>query len=349
VVKRVGVAILSRILLRSGMLRLLDRWAGTLPVGRASAECRRGPGGRRRANHLTILVYHRVNDERDPFFPATPIGAFTAQMEYLASRFNVCRLVEGVERLRTASLPERALAITFDDGYRDNYLNAFPVLARLGLPATILLATGAIGSDRVLWHDRVFAAFRETKRALLEGFGTAQGYRLGSVPEKLAAQRAVLRHLWRLADDVRAREIDRLVQALGVDDTTSSPGLMLSWDDVRAMHGDGIEFGAHTVSHPVLSTVSPDRAVEEVTGCKQRLEDALGVPVRTFAYPVGRRDDFTPGTKELLRRTGYTCALSTVPGVNRSGQDLFELRRLSPWDEDVARFGARLTFDRMFR
>jgi peptidoglycan/xylan/chitin deacetylase (PgdA/CDA1 family) len=344
--KKAFATLVGRACLRSGLLGFLDRRADTLSLARNGGT---GPRLRWRKTVLTILVYHRVNDERDPFFPATPVDVFAGQMAYLASRFNVCRLDDALEGLRAGRLPGRALVITFDDGYRDNYLNAFPVLARLGLPATILLATGVIGSDRVLWHDRVFAAFRETRREALEGFVPDGGrLPLGTLAERLAAQREVLRHLWRVPDDRRTAEIDRLVERLGTADRTSIPGLMLSWDEVRVMHAGGIGFGAHTVSHPVLSMVPRARAVEEIRHSKETIECVLGAPVRAFAYPVGRRGDFTDETKQFLRETGYACALSTLPGVNGSEQDPFELRRLSPWDDDLARFGARLTLDRMF-
>src|SRR5919106_5504838 len=105
-------------------------------------QCRRNSSGKavfpyikiRRSRSVQILAYHRVNDEQDPFFPATPTKVFARQMEYLASHLCVYPLADLIESLQKRDVPENAVAITFDDGYRDNYLNAFPILQQLSLP-----------------------------------------------------------------------------------------------------------------------------------------------------------------------------------------------------------------------
>ncbi len=103
-----------------------------------------------------ILTYHRVNDERDWVFPGTPVQTFREQMEYLRENWHVLTLGEIVERVSSGDLPERTVAVTFDDGYRDNYEQAFPVLSATGVSATFFLATRSITEGVFLWHDRVF-------------------------------------------------------------------------------------------------------------------------------------------------------------------------------------------------
>lgn len=303
------------------------------------------PGvAKRRSRNIQILTYHRVNDERDPFFPAIPTAVFESQMTYLASHFNVCSLEEALERMKKKDIPENAVVITFDDGYRDNYLNAFPILKRLGIPATIFLATDAIGSGRTLWHDVVFSAFRETRLPLLGGFGNdSREHPLRTLDEKLAAQRAVLEFLRSLEEGVRSFWIERLLERLKVD-RIKGLNLMLTWDEVKAMHKSRISFGSHTATHPILSRLSTDRASEEIYGSKRVIEEVLGAPVTTFAYPNGREKDFTDLTKKILKEAGYACAVSTIFGSNYSGQDLFALRRGTPWEEDLPRFALKLAW-----
>jgi peptidoglycan/xylan/chitin deacetylase (PgdA/CDA1 family) len=300
---------------------------------------------RRRYGNLQILVYHRVNDEKDPFFSGIPVYVFRAQMEYLASNFRVFALEEAVERLRRRDVPDNAVVITFDDGYRDNYINAFPLLKSLSLPATIFLAVDAIGSRRVLWHDRVFAAFRETRVSVLSGFCNSSGeYPLNTVAEKLLAQEKALNFIRSLDDEARVSAINSLIGKLDVLDRKEVPELMLSWEEVRVMHNGGISFGSHTVTHPILSKLTLARARDEIESAKRIIEDQLGICVRTFAYPNGRTNDFDQTTKTLLRESGHICALTTNFGTNEYNQDLFELRRATPWGHDVEAFGLRLNY-----
>jgi peptidoglycan/xylan/chitin deacetylase (PgdA/CDA1 family) len=294
------------------------------------------------------LIYHRVNDEKDHFFPGIPTSVFARQMEYLASQWNVLALEEALERASRKDIPDNAIVITFDDGYRDNFVHAFPILRKLSLPATIFLVTGVIGTGRSLWHDRVFSAFRETHVPVLAGIPSENDrYDLQTLAGKLAAQSKVLRFIWSLGEDDRSRWIDRLVEELHVPDHRDASNVMLTWDEIRLMHGQGVGFGGHTVTHPILSKLPAYRAVEELQQSKAAIEHELRTTVNTFAYPIGRREDFSEDTKRFVREAGYVCALTTVPGTNTDQADPFELRRATPWDEDIAAFAFRLNYFKM--
>ena len=105
------------------------------------------------------------------------------------------------------------------------------------------------------------------------------------------------------------------------------------------MSRGGVQFGSHTATHPILSRVDRAHAEREIVDSKRRIEEQLGVPVEGFAYPNGTRADFLPETKALLRAAGYAYAVTTISGSNEPGQDVFELRRATPWDEDIFAFG----------
>lgn len=300
---------------------------------------------RRRSRNVQILVYHRVNDDDDLYFPAVTTGAFDRQMDYLATNYRVCALEEIVPRLAADDVPDKAVVVTFDDGYRDNYTHAFPILKRYEIPATIFLATEAIGTGRVLWNDRVFSAFRRTSNRTLKGVPPRnQAMPLKSIEEKLAAQRQVLEFLWSLDHAERLHWIQRLTKELAVLDDGEATNLMLSWDEVRAMHGSGIRFGSHTHTHPILSRLPIAALEQEIQGSKKIIEQALRCDVNCFAYPVGRQEDFNSGIKQILKESGYLCAVTTVFGVNRHGSDLFELRRATPWQQELSAFSARLAW-----
>jgi peptidoglycan/xylan/chitin deacetylase (PgdA/CDA1 family) len=341
-----------------GSASRLLHWSGLVTLAGPLVDRTRlvagGPGRsrvprlvRRTGRNAQILVYHRVNDERDPYFGGISPALFERQMAYLSSRFAVLPLPELVRALRDGALPANALAVTLDDGYRDNYLEAFPILRRHSVPATIFLTTSAIGSDRPLWHDDVFSAFRETTAPALEAFGPRSiGGPLATVPDRLRVQQRVLGYLRAVPDEERAEGVVLLREALRVGPSRAVPGLMLSWDEAREMSRGGIQFGSHTVTHPILSRVDGDRARRELQESKSVIEDHLGVPVEGFAYPNGTPADFLPETKTLLRECGYRFAVTTSPGANDETADEFELRRGTPWDEDLFAFGVRLLYNK---
>ena len=331
---------------RLGGLCLIRYLVNILEIARNPNAHPAFPFVKRRRNPVAqILVYHRVNDEDDPIFPGVPTKIFAQQMEYLAEHYSVCALTELVQRLECGDLPANAVTITFDDGYRDNYTKAFPILKRLGLPATIFLVTDAIGTGRLLWHDRVFAAFRATEVPALYGWGNDKGfYPLRSAADKSATLERCLKVLWSLDDEVRSTWTDQLLVRLGAADQQIDHQLMLSWNDVQEMSGYNIDFGAHTVSHPILSKVSAQRARDEIQNSKQLIESKLKLTVRHFAYPVGRAVDYNPDIKNLLREAGFKSAVTTIFGSNDSDRDRLELRRATPWDQNIDLFAFRLSY-----
>lgn len=302
----------------------------------------------RHARNLQILTYHRVNDEHDPYFPATPIRVFEAQMAYVAKHCHVCELGEAVEGFRKGDLPPNAIVVTFDDGYRDNYLHAFPVVQKLSIPMTIFLATDVIGTGQVLWHDRVFAAFRETQERAVRGYHPSMdGCPLSSVPERIGTMEKVLKLLRQLDESSRYHQISRLCQSLGVNEKVADHSLMLSWEDVRLMGQQRVGFGSHTASHPILSQLSEGEVASQLARSGAAFERHLGQRPITFAYPNGTKADFNDVTKLVLRQHGFTCAVTTEFGVNEPGQDLFELKRGRPWEEHLPTFAFKLSWYRL--
>jgi peptidoglycan/xylan/chitin deacetylase (PgdA/CDA1 family) len=304
-----------------------------------------GPDRRPRLGGPTfpVLAFHRVNDERDPFFPAVPTAAFDRWMRHLARTYRVLALEELAERARGDGVPRGAIAVTFDDGYRDTLTHAAPVLARYGVPATVFLTTGCIGAADVLWFDRLALAFRTTTRPRYEA-PWGEVLPLGSVGERLRALDQLLAHLKRQPDDVLRETVAAAASALGVTDRRGLKDLMLSWDDVHALAGLGFAIGAHTVNHPILSRVSLDRARREIEGSRAMIEAACGRPPRSFAYPNGGAADYTPEIARLVEQAGFSCAVTTRFGVNSPETSRWELRRGGPWEHHLPTFALKLAW-----
>jgi len=296
---------------------------------------------------VRILCYHRVNDDNDPFHPAMPVAAFDRQMKFLARNYHVVSLTSALDRLRN-DVPGAVLAITFDDGYEDNHCNAFPILSRYRLPATVFLATGSIDGQETLWFSRLAHAIKHTDREFVDiEFDIPRRFGLRTLEERLRSN-GELFSLLRAAPDAERRVwVERLLADLGVNDSSRYPDRMLTWDQIRSMKKGGIDFGSHTVTHPFLSKLTPERALWEVSESKQRIESEIESPVLHFAYPNGREPDLAAWNKDILRSAGYDAAVSTIWGANFQGTDCMELRRGQPWEADDAMFAWKLAWYQM--
>ena len=297
------------------------------------------PSGRR--GRLSILIFHRVLIEPDALFPETPAAAeFEKRMRWVKEWFNVLPLAEAIDLLFVGRIPSRALAITFDDGYADNEALAAIILRRLGLTATVFVTTSFLDGG-CMWNDRVIEAFRRCEAAQLDlcTLGLA-AYSLDSTAARRAAIDAVLDGIKHLEPQERLRVTEAIVQAAG---NRPSPQLMMRTEQVRNLRSLGMDVGAHTVTHPILTRLDAAAARDEVSRSKRELEAIVGAPIRLFAYPNGVPNlDYASEHAALVRECGFNAAVSTSWGAASMQSDRFQLPRFTPWDSTRPRFGARM-------
>jgi peptidoglycan/xylan/chitin deacetylase (PgdA/CDA1 family) len=296
------------------------------------------PGGAR--SPLAILMYHRVLHEPDPITGEVDAALFDTQMHTLAQCFNVLPLGDAVERLQSGTLPARAAAITFDDGYLDNVEVALPILQRHRLHATFFIATGYLGGGR-MFNDTVIESIRRIGAPSFDlPSAGLQQVAAGTMEEKRAAVGRVLGAVKYLDFERRTRAVEELARSAAAplpDD------LMMQPAHVRALAQAGMEIGGHTVTHPILARVDIARARNEIVTNRQALEAMAGHRMRLFAYPNGvPGKDYMPEHVALVREAGYRAAVSTSHGAARRGCDVYQLPRFTPWDRAPARFTARL-------
>jgi peptidoglycan/xylan/chitin deacetylase (PgdA/CDA1 family) len=299
------------------------------------------------SRRFQILAFHKVSPDPHPYFePVHPI-IFERYAEFLHRNYRVMHLDELVVRSRHGDIPDRAVAITFDDGYRDNYENAFPILKKYELPATIFVATGAIGTGETLWHDRIFDAFRHTSASHLHLKGIAVNELvLDNSESRHHALKLTLDHAKKLYGISRLEFVEEVEQALTPNRPPQQEDRMLTWDQIGEMHRAGIRFGSHTVTHPILSRVPQEELTRELFESKRQLSKQLGAPVESFAYPNGRASDYNSTVKDALRECGYTFAVTCEPGYNCAQADPFELKRGAPWQSDIELFRANFFLQR---
>jgi peptidoglycan/xylan/chitin deacetylase (PgdA/CDA1 family) len=303
-----------------------------------------GPRGR-----LSTLIFHRVLPEADPLFPQEMHAQrFDELCAWLRNWFQVLPLHEACQRLRDGSLPERALAITFDDGYADNHEVALPILQRHGLNATFFIATGFLNGGR-MWNDTLIEAVRGAPGPSLDfsevGLADADGTPVQRLPmnnwieRRQAVDRLLMacKYLPVLERQRATESIARLAQA------TLPQDLMMQSSQVQALHSAGMGIGGHTVNHPILARLDESQAKQEMLDGKSYLESLLQAPVTTFAYPNGRPgQDYLAPHPTMARELGFEFAVTTAWGVSTRASDPHQLPRFTPWDSSRWAFGVRM-------
>ena len=296
---------------------------------------------------LSILIYHRVLARPDPLFPGEVDAVlFQRQLRLLKRFYTPLPLAHAVQRLRDGSLPPRAVCITFDDGYADNAQVALPLLQQHGLHATFFIATGYLDGGQ-MWNDSVIEGVRHAPGPVLDlqavGLGRLQVDTLARRQAAIATLLGQLKYLPFAQRQQLAMHIRRQAGA------RPRPSAMLSTAQLRQLHAAGMGIGAHTVSHPILATLSERAARLDIANGKRQLEDALQAPVALFAYPNGKMGvDYGAPHVDIVRSLGFTAAVATDWGVARPGAaaDLLQLPRFTPWDRGRLAFLWRLRQNR---
>ncbi|MEW5770609.1 MAG: polysaccharide deacetylase family protein [Pseudomonadota bacterium] len=291
---------------------------------------------------LSILIYHRVQAETDPIFPnEATVASFDAQMAAVKAVFNVLPLPEAIARLKAGTLPARAACITFDDGYADNYRLALPILQKHGLHATFFIATAYLNGGR-MFNDTVIEAIRRAKGDSIDLEDMGLGRHDVSTPEAKA------RAIGHILPIVKYQSLDQREQTVAelarrVTDAALPDDLMMTTEELKALHGAGMEIGGHTNRHPILAGLDDAATAAEIQAGKDWLEATLGARVRVFAYPNGRPgQDYRREQARIVETLGLEGAVSTQWGVSTRATDPYQLARFTPSWGGMRRFAPML-------
>jgi peptidoglycan/xylan/chitin deacetylase (PgdA/CDA1 family) len=299
-----------------------------------------------------ILMYHRVVElAADPLQLAVTPAQFAQHMEYIQRSCRPLRLSELAAALPQHSLPDRAVAVTFDDGYIDNFTGALPVLQAHHVPATIFAVSSKIDTPYEMWWDdleRVLLCTPRLPRELtLEVRGQGYTWPTDTPENRHSAYRTAHRLLKPLSSEERHSILAVLRQWARVDQAGRPDYRMMSSVELRQAAGSGvIDIGGHTVNHPRLAALPPEAQRAEIVESRQQLTEVLGQAPTIFAYPYGTPQDFTAETAGLVRDAGFSAAVTTVHGSVETGDDIFQLRRMAVHDWELPEFKQR--FERAF-
>ena len=289
-------------------------------------------------NTITVLNYHRIDDpDREGFDTFRPnISArpkdFDSQMAYMARWFNIVSLNDMVNWLDgRRTLPPHAALITFDDGYLDNYTNAYPILRKYNFPAVIFLTTKHIQQDIPFYWDLIAYCFHHTNRDHITLPNNTHLHWQNPI-ELSKASSDLIEQLKSLPESKKLTWVEQLPKLLDVSIPAGYfRALMVNWNQVREMYQGGIEFGGHTMSHPILTRVSIEHAMEEIEGSKAHIERELGEQILGFAYPNGLMNDFNSEIESLTAQSGFRAAFTLLNGPSSRREvkrNPFSIRRV---------------------
>jgi peptidoglycan/xylan/chitin deacetylase (PgdA/CDA1 family) len=303
--------LLSRALYDSGLLRVAGRFA---------------------PDSITVLTYHRIRPDHacaEPPFDEDVFGptqaCFEEQMTWLKNHLTVLSEAELLKMIGRKNPAKGHFAVvTFDDGYRDNYELAWPVLRDLRIPAIFFISPALIDERQVGWWDLIAYLVKHSAKTQIE------------IRREVASIRKL--HGW--MKSLPAAETENLIETLSQIAEVSLPSSelqssqLMTWEQIIEVSRRGIAIGSHTQTHRVLATLAEDEQRWELGESRAALERRLGCPVRTLAYPAGSHGNFTAASMRIGEECGYEGAFSFHSGGNRLGSlERFDIHRISAAEE----------------
>lgn len=298
---------------------------------------------RRRPKGLYVFNYHRIGDAQDTEFDRAVFScteeAFEKHVILLKNNFTVINCQQLIALINNQELTQdRYAIITFDDGYADNYIKAFPILKKHDLSGSFYIATDFVGSTHIPWWDEIAYLLRNSCGQSYslpysnEAFFLKKNT-IDSIIQQIMTKAKLLKNcsVLEVLDDVR----EKFPFALRLL-RKENPTLFMNWSQIKDMQKKGMEIGSHTVSHRILSQLSDEEQFSEILSSKKIIEDKLNCPINSIAYPVGRYHCFTEQTFLLSKKSGYIIGFNNEMEKDKTVINPFNINRICVDSNDVS-------------
>jgi len=294
-------------------------------------------------NKLIVLMYHGVSRQQErrgaEDYDQSHVDEdkFNLQMRYLSSHYNVVSAEDLIRCIiHGEKLPKYSVMITADDGFKNNYTAAFPILRELGLPATIFVATGYVSGDRTLVLDEIIYSIANTPKQdiAIRCNGEVIKFNIGTERNKIDTCKRIKDLIFFMDKDDQEEVAGFIVDETGIDLSEKigeyEDYSFLSWNELEEMQKNNVYIGAHADNHVNLTGLPESRTREEIALSSEKILTNLGNRPLLFSYPYGGHNAYNETTKNLLKDFGYVCAFTTERGFNDLTRkcDFFELKRI---------------------
>ena len=270
-------------------------------------------------NGLYSVNFHRIGNSKetefDPCVYSCTTEELNAHIKFFKTHFDIISLKTLSEMLLDNTKPSsKLMCLTFDDGYIDNFSNALPVLRANDVTATFFIATGLVGSGHVPWWDKV---------AYLIKYHQPKSLRLAAWRDDVIFENCQERFIRNVLHAIKScklpaqKQINQLEQAL-LHQNGYPAAEFMDWHHLKTLLEAGMELGAHSHNHDILTKLSENELLYELSHSKSLLESNLGCDITAFSYPVGSKSTYDQRVIEGLKDTGYKLAFNFQPGINTS-------------------------------
>lgn len=300
-----------------------------------------------------VLMYHRVSENKaSDLISDMEIGIseslFEKQVKYLKQNFNVVTMNEIVSTLvQGKRIKPKTVAITFDDGYLDNYKNAFPILKKNSVPATIYLATGLISRNTMFWWDQIIELVKRSSLKTINLDLPDIGFH--HFKQRVVAKKEKQYLINLLVKKIKESErtnpeiiIEKISHILNVDKNLIQKPKMMTWEQIIEMSNWGISFGGHTDNHLDLGKVDLQTAREEICKSIIKIEQQINKKVDGFAYPFGMPNNYSEEIIDILRSIGISHACVAYHYNFFLKNSIYEIPRYSPTNSTIYIFARDL-------
>jgi peptidoglycan/xylan/chitin deacetylase (PgdA/CDA1 family) len=304
-------------------------------------------------NRVLVLMYHRVLAKKDDGRVIARDGmavsseVFEMQMRYIAEHFDVMSLNEFVGCIeKNKGFGRNRCLVTFDDGWEDNYRKAYPVLKRIGIPATVFLATDFMGRKDPFWQERTVELLSRLRDAVEKDAERRTGILRECLDRKVERiltcdRKALKEEVAAYVHAMKGKNPDEIKEIIGrFDDLVAASGAgisreshFMSWDEIRDMATNGISFASHGKSHVILTRLPRPEVEREARESRTTIQELLGLPVTAFSFPNG---DYSEDVIDIVRNCGYKVAFSTQEGTHAASDDPYRIKRYNIHEDMTA-------------
>ncbi len=286
---------------------------------------------------VVVLMYHRVGD-KDSLFPSQDMENFRAQMLWIKNNCNAIAPGKFQWAVNQPRSSKPYVLVTFDDGYRCCYEQAYPVLEALSIPAIVFLATQPPDEGGLIWTEQVFwAVYQSSKTEVYLPWEKDEKLKLTTKEDKKNIVTRAKNHLKKQSNKHRLELLKLFYENLGVTDQPELERQMLSWQEVRDS-SNLITYGGHTHTHPIMSSIDTQQLEHEIKYCRDRIAEETGIMPKYFAYPNGSTEDYNDNSIRVLDKYGFELAFTTNEGINYRQTNLMEIKRIPTGADNIEDF-----------
>ncbi len=312
----------------TGLLKSVFIYAGPFSIVRTLQRIKKGPC-------ISILYGHRVlpdevianKDDSRTITGQTSVSEVWCAIQELRKFYRIISIDQAVTQIKNNDIKTDSVVLTFDDGFRDNFTQLYPLLKKHNIPATYYVNASVLSTKNSLWFQSIINYFYAVSESSVYVAVSDTTYDLSTAQKRYESAFHFMRHL---QANYKPQEFHSIIETMAGDlRFPNEEDIHMTWDDLKVLAKDPlITIGAHSYNHYPLGFCDEKLSSYEIEQSITELETNLGLKITHFSYPRGHEEDFNRHHIDCLKSKQIDSAVSTIRGVNRTGEDLYRLRRV---------------------